>query len=106
MQIEYLQSEAGLGRYAAIQITGNSSAIHVPKGTAAITVQVSSITGGELTIQYSLSSQAQVEGNTAIWHNTSDGAISEGKGIGIDTPVAYVRVAAPNAVRYTLEVLA
>lgn len=84
-----------------------SNVITIPTEADVTTVQLD-VTAGAATVQYSLSSRADVEDDKARWHDWSHGSISSGngRGIALDSPITFIRVLADGAsTTGTLEVL-
>ncbi len=104
MDIKYMNEDSG--RYSLdLAQSGNSDAIHIPDDFGVMTAQLSSVAGGTAEIQYSLSKQADVAGDKAVWHGWSLGDIADASGIAFDSPISYLRVVAGAGVSYRLELL-
>jgi hypothetical protein len=101
-------SEDGTGRFLAREmLTANSDALFVPISSNTMSV-ILAVTTGKAKVQYSLSSEANIRADNAIWHDWSLGEISVGKegGLPFYSVVAYLRVVVnASANDYTLECL-
>ena len=93
------------GHYLNIVITGNSEEYNMPKYTIdhrIAVVQLSSITNGQVSLQYSLT---PVASSDPVWHESNLGSVSVDTGISFSYPVTRLRVVAADTVSYRLEVL-
>jgi hypothetical protein len=104
MIIKYLDKRTKSFGISVTQ-TGNSDAYHCPYNFDSLTVMLSGITGGEATVQFSLSNKDDVINDTGIWHNWYHNAVTETSGACAYSPLSYLRVISASAVRYTLEIL-
>jgi len=85
--------------------TGNSDVIAFTSNILRMTASVSSVSGGSVTMQYSLGSASEERGNTLVWHNTQLMNKTTSSALEFLTPVTYLRVIASNDVSYRLEVV-
>ena len=93
------------------RLTNSSDAIkiyrkHTDHLFRGFTLQLSNITGGNITVQYTLSPDSEVQDNTATWYNTTAVNINTDQGIPMDSPVNLIRIVASVAtVSYTVDLL-
>lgn len=106
MQVDYLSyDERRHSYYLELKDSGDSNAIIMPNSFDKITVMLSSVSGGNAKVQYSLSTLAKVKADSAIWHDWSVGNVSSEGGTSFDSPIAFIKVVAGASVNYALEVL-
>lgn len=92
--------------FIQLSLQGHSEAINLPRVANIFTVLISSIQDGSVQLEYSLSAEDDVIGDSAIWHITSLGSKSNNTGIAFDSPVKFIRCrSSKTTTRYVLEVL-
>lgn len=105
MEIEY-QTLSGTRRHIEYLGEGPSPAFYIDPYDK-MTVHIDSVISGDVTLEWSLSTQEQVENDTARWHTWSPGAVSSARGIVFDSRVSFLRVITSAAnVTYVFEALA
>lgn len=103
MDIVSLTRDGKWWRYSANEV-GPSDAVPIPYGARTASVQISGMSGN-VTVEYTLSSEADVKADTANWHAWSIGATSKNSGQSFDSPVTFVRTTASGSRAHKLEVL-
>ena len=84
-------------------LTGNSDALIIPSSLFKFNAQLSGITGGSVTLQYTLSPRNDIVADTAIWLAWSVGAVTASGGHEFNNTVNAIRLRAGTGVTYTFQ---